>query len=125
MLNCIKCQYSKSQHHKNGKYIGEHITYWENGKKSKVAQFKDGFQHGDYIEWYTNGKVYTYTLYEMGVVKGHKVWRKNGRIYANYIHKNGQNIGLSGGKLCVNAKDLPKSNKEDESKEDESKEKER
>jgi len=95
----------KEQFYREGKPIGNHREWFKNGKKKRLTQFKNGQHHGDYIHWYDNGQVYIYTKYDNGQIQGHKLWRKNGRIYANYVYKNGKRLGLTGGKLCFSAED--------------------
>lgn len=89
----------------NGEPTGKHWTYYKSGAKKKYTEFQGGLHHGDYIEWFESGQVHVYSKFENGVELGHKKWRQNGKIYANYVVKDGKNIGLSGGKLCFSVKD--------------------
>ncbi len=98
----------------NGQPTGEHWTYYASGAKKKFTNFENGLHHGDYIEWFESGQVSVYSKFEEGRELGHKKWRPDGKIYANYVVSNGKNIGLSGGKLCFNAKDKEASGNPDE-----------
>ena len=100
---------SKQMYFADGKRVGLHRGYYPSGERQFEMNYLDGVYHGDVTYWYRSGQVYTYTLYERGKVKGHKMWRKNGRIFANYVMRNGKKVGLNGGKLCLNVKDNPKS----------------
>jgi antitoxin component YwqK of YwqJK toxin-antitoxin module len=92
----------------NGKPVGDFYSYYSNGEKKRHTQYKNGLHHGDYTEWYEDGQIALYSRFTDGKMVGHKKWRKNGKIYANYVVKNGRNIGLTGGKLCFSAKDTVK-----------------
>ena len=98
-------QLYKHLKYKEGKHTGIHYWFYESGKKRKEIHFSNGVHHGDYIEWFESGKVHVYTKYENGVSVGHKKWRRNGRIYANYVLKDGKKMGLNGGKLCFTTED--------------------
>lgn len=95
----------KKWYFKNNQPEGENWTFYKSGKKKKKTVFVEGNHDGDYVEWYENGQVMTYTKFEKGKVVGHKKWRENGQVYANYIVKDGKNIGLTGGKLCFSKED--------------------
>lgn len=93
------------QPYQRGKKHGEQIGYYPNGQLKFISHVEEGLYHGVSKKYYDNGQMYSYTLYEKGEVKGHKLWRKNGRIYSNYVYRQGKKYGLDGGKLCFTAKD--------------------
>lgn len=97
----------KDMLYEKGKPIGIHREFYDNGNKKKLVELKNGEHHGDYIEWYKSGQMYAYAKFIEGKEIGFKKWRPNGRIYANVIRKDGRNIGLSGGKLCLTTEEKP------------------
>jgi hypothetical protein len=57
-----------------------------------------------YGNGHENGKVYLYKKVEHGKEIGQKIWRADGKIYANYLYKESGLLGLTGGKLCRTVK---------------------
>lgn len=98
-------QLKKDMYYEHGIPLGTHQEFYENGTKKKLVELKEGKHHGDYIEWYKSGQIYAYAKYVNGKEIGYKKWRPNGRIYTNVVIKEGRNIGLPGGKLCLTSKD--------------------
>lgn len=84
--------------------IDKHRGWYENGALRFEYNFSAGEHDGDFWEWYESGQVYRYKKYDKGREIGLKVWRKNGRIYLNYVAFKGQNYGLLGGRLCITVK---------------------
>ena len=102
-------QLAESRLYDQGKKVGEHIGYWEDGKIKFEYHFFKGEQHGVVKEWYKNGKPYKIFHYENGYESGsQKMWWENGVIRANYVVKNGRRYGLIGLKLCMNQNDSVK-----------------
>ena len=96
-------QLAEARNYHQGKKIGAHVGFWENGKPKFEYHFLNGEQHGIVREWYQNGKLYKFFHYENGYEVGsQKMWWENGVIRANYVVKNGRRYGLVGLKLCMN-----------------------
>ncbi|CAN5507648.1 hypothetical protein BH10BAC1_BH10BAC1_08000 [soil metagenome] len=53
-------------HLKKGVPNGYWITFYEDGKNRKVANYKEGVLSGDYFEWYSNGQIKEEGLYKHG-----------------------------------------------------------
>ena len=89
--------------YRQGKKIGIHKGYYENGNPKFEYHFIQGEHHGIAKEWYENGQDYKFFHYNMGYEEGsQKAWWENGVIRANYVVKNGRRYGLIGLKLCMN-----------------------
>lgn len=100
---------AESRFYDKGKKEGDHIGYWEDGKRKFEYHFLNGEQDGIVKEWYHNGKPYKIFHYEKGYESGsQKMWWENGVIRANYVVKNGRRYGLIGLKLCMNQTDTVK-----------------
>jgi|GEM_PF-573007 len=91
--------------YKQGEKVGTHKGWYENGNLRFHYEYdENGNQHGDIWEWTENGKVYLYKKVEHGKEIGQKIWRADGKIYANYLYKETGLLGLTGGKLCRTVK---------------------
>ena len=91
--------------YKQGEKIGTHKGWYQNVNLRFHYEYDDnGNQHGDVWEWTENGKVYLYKKVEHGKEIGQKIWRADGKIYANYLYKESGLLGLTGGKLCRTVK---------------------
>ncbi len=88
-----------------GKYVGIHRAWYESGKARFRYEYNDAGQaHGDHWEWHDEGNVYRYTRYDQGITVGTKIWRKDGKIYANYTYTPERLYGVVGSKLCFKLK---------------------
>lgn len=102
-------QLSESRLYKQGKKIGKHIGYWEDGNLKFEYYFTNGEHDGPLNEWYQGGQQYKEFHYKNGYEEGsEKMWWENGSIRANYVVKNGRRYGLIGLKLCMNPVDSVK-----------------
>lgn len=91
--------------YKQGEKVGTHKGWYENGNLRFHYEYdENGNLQGDVWEWTENGKVYLYKKVEHGKEIGQKIWRADGKIYANYLYKESGLLGLTGGKLCRTVK---------------------
>ena len=99
-------QLSEQRLYHNGKKVGKHLGYWEDGKPKFEMSFENREFQGIVREWYKTGQLYKFFHYEKGYEQGsQKMWWENGVIRANYEVRNGRRYGLVGLKLCMNPKD--------------------
>lgn len=99
-------QIAEIRFYHEGKKVGIHSGYWENGNRKFEYHFVKGEHHGIAKDWYENGQAYKVFNYKMGYENGsQKAWWENGLIRANYVVKNGRRYGLIGLKLCMNPQD--------------------
>jgi antitoxin component YwqK of YwqJK toxin-antitoxin module len=99
-------QVKSLRYNKNGWKEGEHIGWFESGRKQFEYHFKNDMFEGNQKEWLADGMLYSDLNYEKGMESGsQRVWYRNGKIKTNYIIKNNRRYGLLGTKNCVNASD--------------------
>ncbi|WP_025740476.1 toxin-antitoxin system YwqK family antitoxin [Aquimarina pacifica] len=81
---------------------GIHKGWWKNSNPKFVYPFNsEGAYDGKLSEWYSNGQPYRVFNYSNGNEAGpQKLWKKDGRIKANYEVRNGERFGLIGLKKC-------------------------
>lgn len=92
----------------NGKKVGDHKTWWENGQVQSHYIFEDDEYEGTCREWNEHGAL----IREMNYHKGHesgsqKQWYDDGKVRSNYVIIKGRRYGLLGTKNCVNVSDSP------------------
>ncbi len=87
----------------DGKKIGVHRGWWEDGTQKFEYNFVNDEHEGEAKEWFRNGKLFRLFHYKAGHEEGsEKMWWDNGKIRANYVVIDGEKFGLFGQKLCVN-----------------------
>ncbi|TGN17715.1 membrane-binding protein [Leptospira idonii] len=91
--------------YRNGKSIGVHKGWYEDGKpRFEFSYDEEGLSDGDHWEWHEEGNPYRYGRFEKGNLIGQKVWRKDGKIFANYSYTSERLYGVLGSKLCFKLK---------------------
>ncbi len=88
----------------NGEKDGTHYGWYENGAKRFQYNFRNGLSDGESLEWYSDGKLYQQRNYSLGSEANVKAWRDTGKLYANYVVKNGVIYGLNNSTLCYSLK---------------------
>lgn len=74
---------------------GECITFWENGKKSEISNYKNGILDGSFKMFHPNGKLQLDTSYQNGLLEGqYKSYYSNGRLHIHRFYTNGQINGI-------------------------------
>jgi antitoxin component YwqK of YwqJK toxin-antitoxin module len=83
---------------------GWHRGWWENGKPRFMYHFDNDEYSGVVEEWSETGIVSKRFHYRAGHEEGlQQLWWADGSLRANYIVRGGEQYGLIGRKLCVNA----------------------
>lgn len=88
----------------DGEKDSVHTAWWHNGNKKMEIHFLKGNYNGLYREWYENGKPFKYIVYENGNDMEGKAWRPNGKLYMNFINKEGRRYGLLNAQMCFSLK---------------------
>ena len=91
---------SEKRFYHKGEKDSVHVGWWPNGNHRFEYHFVSGLYHGDYKEWYANGERYKHIHYTGGKEDWAKGWRENGKVYMNFIVKNGRRYGLENTNLC-------------------------
>jgi antitoxin component YwqK of YwqJK toxin-antitoxin module len=81
-----------------------HSGWWENGNKKYEYHFKNGLYNGCFTEWYQSGNMIQQLMYEDGKELYGKGWRDNGKLYMNFVMKNGRRYGMNNSNLCYGLK---------------------
>jgi antitoxin component YwqK of YwqJK toxin-antitoxin module len=84
----------------NNLHEGTHKKYFQNGNLAFVGEFSQGEPIGVHKEFYISGQPYDFKVYQNGELLSHKIWRKTGQIWVNYIYTPNRTYGLKGAKLC-------------------------
>ncbi len=80
--------------YENGKQIGEHLWYVENGGIEAIENYKDGQLSGAYEEYYPNGKLMDKTSFINGLQNGWSIYyREDGSKQSEGNFKNGNRDG--------------------------------
>ncbi len=91
--------------YRQGKFRGIHKAWYETGKARFRFEYNEkGEANGEHWEWYPEGNVYRYSRYEDGNLVGTKIWRKDGKVFANYTYTKERLYGVVGAKLCFKLK---------------------
>ena len=77
-----------------------HLGWWPNGNKKFEYHFSMGNYNGPFREWYEDGKMLQELIYANGTELSAKGWRRNGKLYMNYIVKDGRRYGMANANLC-------------------------
>jgi antitoxin component YwqK of YwqJK toxin-antitoxin module len=91
-------------------HLGEkdsvHTGWWDNGNNRFEYHFTKGQYNGLFKEWYRNsGNALTEIVYVNGVDVSGKSWRENGKLFTNFINKDGRHYGLQNSQPCYTVKD--------------------
>jgi len=92
------------RYYTNGEKDSLHTGWWYNGHKRFEYHFKQGKYHGDFKEFYETGEPLKHIVYDNGIEVSGLAWRKNGKLYLNYIMRNGRRYGLINADLCYSLK---------------------
>jgi hypothetical protein len=89
-------------------HLGEkdsvHIGWWDNGNTRFVYHFKNGVYNGSFEEFYNSGKPLKKISYYNGNDSFGTGWRENGKIFMNYIMKDGRRYGIMNAQPCYSLK---------------------
>ena len=81
-----------------------HTGWWDNGNIRFVYHFKNGNYHGSFEEFYYSGNPLKKIVYNNGNDNCGLGWRENGKLFMNYIMKDGRRFGLMNAQLCYSLK---------------------
>jgi hypothetical protein len=95
---------AEKRYYEAGEKAGVHTGFWENGKMRFQYSFNKGQYDGDFKQWYKNGRLYTIIQYNEGIEKNGKAWRESGKLYLNYVMRNGRRYGMINPNLCYTLK---------------------
>ena len=93
--------------YKNNLSTGKHYGYWaETGNRKFEYTYYEEKMEGSQKKWYKSGKPFLFLQYvndrEDGLQQG---WRENGKLYLNYVAKDGYRYGLQKSALCYTLRD--------------------
>ncbi|MEO8770872.1 MAG: hypothetical protein ABI402_12320 [Ferruginibacter sp.] len=88
----------------NGEKDSVHTGWWWNGNKKYEYHFKNADYNGMFTEWYESGKMIQQVMYEKGEELYGKGWRENGKLYMNFVMKDGRRYGMNNSNLCYGLK---------------------
>jgi len=77
-----------------------HYGWYEDGSKRFEYNFNKGINSGIHTEWYQNGSIAKKTTYSNGSEESVQAWRDNGKLYINYVVKDGVIYGMNNSHLC-------------------------
>ena len=97
-------QQAEKRYYHLGEKDSVHTGWWANGNKRFEYHFNAGVYNGDYKEWYESGKDYKVIHYVNGAEEWAKGWRENGKLYMNFIVRNGRRYGIENANLCYTVK---------------------
>ncbi len=89
----------------NGEKDSVHTGWWWNGNKKYEYHFKMGSYNGMFAEWYESGKIIQQVMYAEEKELYGKGWRENGKLYMNFVMKDGRRYGMNNSNLCYGLKD--------------------
>jgi antitoxin component YwqK of YwqJK toxin-antitoxin module len=92
------------RYYTNGEKDGIHRGWYENGSKRFEYSFKDGLNDGVSTEWYQSGEILKRIVYKNGTEENAKAWGINGKLYINYVVKNGVIYGMNNSNPCYSLK---------------------
>jgi antitoxin component YwqK of YwqJK toxin-antitoxin module len=76
---------------KDGKFHGEWVRYYENGKLESKRNFKNGEKHGEDVSYYENGQLFIKENYVNGEEHGELVmYHENGQLKYKFNFVNGE-----------------------------------
>lgn len=95
---------SEKRFYHNGEKDSVHTGWWPQGNKRFEYHFTNGVYNGDYKEWYETGELMKHIHYTNGADDWGKGWRQNGKLYMNFVVKDGRRYGLNNSNLCYTVK---------------------
>ena len=95
---------SEKRFYEAGEKQGAHTGWYDNGSIRFEYHFNKGAYDGEYKEWYASGQLYKHIHYTNNNDDWGKGWRENGKVYMNYVQKNGRRFGLINSNLCYTVK---------------------
>ena len=95
---------SEKRLYNNGEKDNVHTGWWQNGNKRFEYHFINGIYNGDYKEWYQSGRLLKHIHYTNGIDDWGKGWRESGKLYMNYVMKEGRRYGIVNSNLCYTVK---------------------
>lgn len=93
-----------TRYYSAGEKDNMHTGWWDNGNIRFVYHFKKGNYHGSFEEFYYSGKPLKKIFYTNGTDSCGWGWRENGKLFMNYIMKDGRRFGLMNAQLCYSLK---------------------
>jgi len=81
------------------------LGWWPNTLPKYIYHFANGKYNGDFTEWYIDGNMMQQIHYQNGEELSGKGWRPNGKLYMNFVVRNGRRYGLMNANLCYEVKD--------------------
>jgi antitoxin component YwqK of YwqJK toxin-antitoxin module len=96
---------SEKRYYRLGEKDSVHTGWWDNGHLRFEYHFSHGAYEGDFKEWYTTGQPYKHIHYVKGTDDQGIGWRENGKLYMNYIMRDGRRYGVVNPNLCYTVKD--------------------
>ena len=91
---------SEKRYYHLGEKDSVHKGWWQNGKPRFAYQFKAGKYDGYFREWYASSPKYKEVHYTNGKEDWAKGWRENGKVYMNFVVKDGRRYGIENSNLC-------------------------
>jgi antitoxin component YwqK of YwqJK toxin-antitoxin module len=91
--------------YREGEKDGLHTGWWPAGSKRFEYHFNNGNYNGLFTDWYQDGKMLQQILYDNGQQVSGKGWREDGKLFLNFVVKNGRYYGLMNSNLCYSLKD--------------------
>ncbi len=88
----------------DGEKHGTHYGWYEDGSKRFEYNFDNGMNSGTSTEWYKSGQIAKKTVYINGNEESVQAWRDNGKLYINYVVKDGVIYGMNNSHLCYTLK---------------------
>lgn len=89
-------------------HLGEkdsvHEGWWADGHQRFKYHFRNGQYHGLFEEWYSGGQPFRHVMYQNGEEQWAKGWRDNGKLFMNYVVRNGRRFGIFNAVLCYSLK---------------------
>ena len=95
---------SEKRFYTNGEKDNVHTGWWQKGNKRFEYHFTNGIYNGDYREWYQSGRLLKHIHYTNDMDDWGKGWRESGKLYMNYVMKEGRRYGIVNSNLCYTVK---------------------
>jgi antitoxin component YwqK of YwqJK toxin-antitoxin module len=97
-------QIESQRNYSGGEKDGTHYGWYPDGTARFEYNYKNGLSEGQSTDWYPNGKLFQEKIFTAGAEASVKAWRDTGKLYANYIVKDGVIFGLNNSTLCYSLK---------------------
>lgn len=95
---------AEKRYYQAGEKDSVHTGWWENGSLRFEYHFSKGLYNGNYKEWYSSGAAYKHVHYTNGADEWGKGWRENGKLFMNYMVREGRRYGIVNSNLCYTLK---------------------